>query len=148
MTMPVEGAPPINANMDRAHAAIATVGLVAGILTGHPLPIVVGVGLWLMLIAARSDYRRYAITDIGRYERLQNRGVVADGATCDVCDGVADGGQETRRFTELVAAGIVIRRYNVRSRYYCDEHAGVAVANDLTKYRSQGLGPDLSKINE
>lgn len=137
--MPIEGAPPIDNGMDRVHAVIATALLASGVALGNVIALVVGAVAALVLVAARSDYARYSVVDVGRYERMQNRGVHDAGESCDICDGVADGGEEARRFTELVVAGIVLRRYNIRSRYYCAEHGGVAVTNDLTRQTGQRL---------
>lgn len=139
MTVPIEGAPPIDSGTDQIHAVIATVVTAVGVFDHNYLLLASGIALCIFLLIARSDYSYYAITDIGRYERIQNRGISATDTVCEVCEGVADGGQEARRFTELVVGGIVLARYDERSRYYCDEHGSVAVTNDLTELQSQGM---------
>lgn len=137
--MPIEGAPPIDNSIDGVHALVAVVLFVTAWATGSVVALALAVLATLLLVAARSDYKRYAVYDVGRYDRIQVRGTRGVTAECAECESPADGGTVARTFTEVVLAGIVLARIDESRRHYCDDHGHVAAANDLTELQAQDV---------
>lgn len=135
----LSGAPPINSTLDQIEAGIIAVCLGYGVLSGSVALLVAGSVLLIHLAAARSDYSRYSIFDTGRYDRLQNRAAGTTTEPCADCDAVADGGERRARFTELVLGGIVLARYDEAVRYYCRDHADIAVAHGFADQQTASV---------
>lgn len=90
----------------------------------------------ISVYAVRTDFSRYSVFTVGRFNRLRRSSVKREGRECRDCEEEIEIGEERHYFKELVFLGASVYRYGGGKAYYCQDHASFEIRDDLQPVES------------